>query len=135
MPRVIVHYKPSRPTRTLELGKHPTTGKAWRRIVTANSTVILDQVEADAIKAAAKAAGIVVDFAFQVLQDAAEAATGLDLPEVSVKDPIAKAVGKLLDPDGDGKLGRMGPKAKARAKAKAEAEAAKAAPAPAPEAG
>ena len=112
MRRVIVHYKPSRPTRSLEVGKRPD-GKARRRMFHANTTRVMDQVEADAILAAAKAAGIVADFTFQILQDTAEALTHLDLPELSIGDAVTKAVGNLLDPDHDGKLG----KAKAKAKA------------------
>ena len=108
--RVIVHYKPSRPTRSLELGKDPTTGKLWRRLFTANSTRGVDQVEGNAIQAAAKAAGIIADFAFQIVQDVVETAARVDLPELSIREPVTEAVGNLLDPDGDGKLGKARPK-------------------------
>lgn len=83
---VVVHYKPSRPTRTLDLGTHPDTGKPWRRLVTSNTTTVLPGVEAERIKAAAAKSGISKDFTFEELPEA-EAAPLAEAPAPVVSEP------------------------------------------------
>lgn len=84
MPVVVVHYKPSRPTRTLDLGTHPDTGKPWRRLVTSNTTTVLPKIEAERIKAAAAQSGILKDFTFEELPEAAPLA---EAPAPVVSEP------------------------------------------------
>lgn len=80
MPVVVVHYKASRPTRTLDLGTHPDTGKPWRRLVTSNTTTVLPGVEAERIKAAAAKSGISKDFTFEELPE-------VEAPAAVVSEP------------------------------------------------